>query len=272
MGENSKIEWTDHTFNPWVGCQKVSAGCRFCYAERDMTRKPRWANCWGPPETTERLRTSDAYWRKPSAWQKKAETEGKPALVFCASLADVFEDHPQVAIWRIELFEDLVLNTPWLKWLVLTKRPRRAAKFFENRPELLSGNVWLGTSAEDQQRADERIPYLLQTPAAVRFVSVEPMLGPMDLTAHFVYEKYLGGPEGKETSSYMADLDWVIVGCESGPSRRLMDPEWALDVVRQCREVGVACFVKQLDLDGRVSKNPDEWPEELRVREFPMGD
>ena len=279
MGTNSKIEWCDHTFNPWIGCQKVSAGCRFCYAERDMGRKPRWANCWGPAETTERLKTNDAYWKQPLGWQREAEAAGKPALVFCASLADVFEDNPQVNVWRIELFEDLVLNTPWLKWLILTKRPRRAAEFFRNRPSLLSGNIWLGTSVEDQQRADERIPLLLDTPAAARFVSVEPMLGPVDFDfdsdvchcGEYVSHHWENHAVVPMTDSYLCSLDWVIIGCESGPRRRPMQIEWALDLVRQCKVAGVPVFVKQLDIDGRVSKDPDEWPEELRVREYPGG-
>jgi len=150
---------------------------------------------------------------------------------------------------------------------ILTKRPWRMHQFVsEFNTNALGGitpkGIWLGVTAEDQQRADERIPLLLQTPAAVRFVSVEPMLGHIDL-------KDWGVPPLEWTIDTTRLLNWVIIGCESGPNRRPMKLEWAIDLVHQCKAAGVACFVKQLDIDGRVSKNPNEWPEELRVREYP---
>jgi len=227
-----------------------------------MVRKPRWANCWGPPETTERLRTTETYWKQPFKWQREAEARGEPALVFCASLADVFEQHPHIATWRIEMFEDLVLNTPWLRWLVLTKRPWRAAEFFENRPELLSGNVWLGTSIEDQWTVETRISDLFRIQPPVRFVSIEPMLNHVNL-------KDWGVPPIEWTIDQRRLLHWVIIGCESGPNRRPMELAWAQDVVDQCKEAGIPVFVKQLPINGRVSHDPAEWPEDLRIREFP---
>lgn len=248
------IEWTatylddgtvipGYTFNPWIGCQKVSTGCAHCYAERDFTRKPRWAKTWGPPETSERLRTSEANWRKPFQWQKRAAHEGKAAKVFCASLADVFEDNLAVAEWRVELFENIIYKTPYLKWLLLTKRPERASEFFDNRPELLTGNVWMGTSVEDQETANKRIPELLRIPAVVRFLSCEPLLGPIpDINLDHIH--------------------WVIVGAESGPGGRPMDEDWVREIRDQCIRAGVPLFYKQRveggkkvsmpELDGRV--------------------
>ena len=135
MGKNSKIEWTDHTFNPWVGCQKVSAGCANCYAERFMTRKPRWVNAWGLPETSERLRTKT--WGNPARWNWQAAVEGKRFKVFCGSLCDIFEDNFQVAEWRLELW-DLIEATPNLDWLLLTKRPGNIMDFVPEKQAMTS--------------------------------------------------------------------------------------------------------------------------------------
>ncbi len=252
MGENSKIEWTDHTFNPWVGCQKVSAGCANCYAEREMTRKPRWANAWGPPATSERLRTTEAYWRKPFIWQRKAEESGTTAKVFCGSLCDVFEDNRQVEHWRIELFEDVIPETPYLTWLILTKRPERAQEFFNDRPELLTGNIWLGVSAEDQQTANERIPILLQIPAFVRFVSAEPLLGGISLAPFLYHNQGLGFRRDEGDS-----IHWVIAGGESGPNARPMHPDQAWLIRDQCQDAKTPFFFKQWG----------EWLHESQVRD-----
>lgn len=251
MGQNSNIEWTDNTFNPWVGCFKVSPGCKHCYAEELMTRKGRWANTWGPPETTERIRTSDDNWRKPLKWDRQAQKDGKRVKVFCSSLADVFEDNTQLKSWRLDLFM-LISDTPYLDWQILTKRPEFARTFFEQHPGFLLPNVWIGTSVEDQKRADERIPELLKIPAAIRFLSVEPLLGPVDLSGRTV--------EGVWIDQEYADLDyglgevieregwpihWVIVGGESGPDARPMHPDWARAIRDQCTAAGVAFHFKQ---------------------------
>lgn len=201
MAENSKIEWCHDSWNPWVGCAKVSKGCQFCYAERDFDHRRKFAR-WGVNGT--RVVTSDANWRKPLAWNRAAEKAGERRKVFCASLADVFENRPDLHAPRARLF-DLIRQTPNLYWLLLTKRPEDImplihAAFIEARESPASGategcdsfleswldgnapkNVWLGTSVENQEAADERIPHLLRVPAAVRFLSVEPMLGPVDL-------------------------------------------------------------------------------------------
>ncbi|MCC4243408.1 phage Gp37/Gp68 family protein [Stappia indica] len=183
MGENSKIEWCDHTFNPWIGCTKVSAACDNCYAE---AWEARFGNSWGPHV---RRRTSPANWRKPIAWDRTAAAEGKRARVFCASLADVFDNDRSITSgWRGDLWH-LIHRTPNLDWLLLTKRPQNISRFlrpedYGNLPSWGDGwpNVWLGTTAENQIEADRRIPHLLATPAHVHFLSVEPLLGPVDLT------------------------------------------------------------------------------------------
>ena len=240
MGTNSSIEWTDHTFNPWVGCVKVSPGCKHCYAEELMTRKGRWANTWGPAQTSERIKTSDNNWRKPLAWNKQAEKEGRRFKVFCASLADVFEDNDQLIDWRLDLF-DLVKNTPCLDWQILTKRPEVARHFFRLRSDFLLPNVWIGTSVETQEYADKRIPELLKIPAAIRFLSVEPLLGAVSirpwLPDNWVFKQAPGG--------HHFGIDWVIVGGESGPQARPMHPEWARVIRDQCQTAGVLFFFKQ---------------------------
>lgn len=224
--ENSHIEWTDHSFNPWIGCQRVSPGCVNCYAE---TRDNRFhgGDHWGPRGTREI--TSDANWRKPISWNKKAAAAGVPAKVFCASLADVFEDRPELHAPRARLF-CLIQETPWLIWQLLTKRPENVmAMVPENWQAGLPSNVWIGTSVEDQRRADERIPHLLKIPADVRFLSCEPLLGPVDFTP----------PEFRGTNvnkhDWLQDLDWVIVGGESGPNARPMHPDWARGIRDACR-------------------------------------
>ena len=155
MGANSKIEWTHHTFNPWTGCQKVSAGCTNCYAESWAKRSG--VVKWGANGT--RRKTSKSNWQQPIKWNREAQEAGERRRVFCASLADVFEDRDDLVLWRHDLF-DLIEETPHLDWLLLTKRPEDAWLYLTG---MYAGdaplpNVWLGTSVEDQQRAEERIP------------------------------------------------------------------------------------------------------------------
>ena len=254
--ENSKIEWTDHTWNPWMGCTKVSPGCKFCYAETLMDTRYGKVE-WGPQG--KRVRTSDANWRKPLAWNRAAEFAGQRARVFCASLADVFEVKPDQALemerWRGELW-DLIDATPWLDWLLLTKRPETVAGLV---PYVKNGhpwpdNVWLGTSVENQKYADERIPELLKVPAAVRFLSCEPLLGPVDLSQWLVAEHYavevpapkgIGYPPTVKVARIRKAINWVIVGGESGRDARPMHPDWARSLRDQCLEAGVPFFFKQ---------------------------
>ena len=179
MGSNSKIEWTRHTFNAWVGCSKVSAGCTRCYAE-SLAKRTGLA-IWGDSGT--RHVTSDAYWQEPYKWATAAGRLGERHRVFCNSLADVFEDRPDLSAPRHRLWK-LILDTRHsLDWLLLTKRPEH----FDMLPLSLADSIWLGVSCENQATADERIPLLLQAPAAVRFVSVEPMLGAIDLSRFLLY-------------------------------------------------------------------------------------
>jgi protein gp37 len=235
--KDSKISWTHHTFNPWRGCSRVSPGCVNCYAETMSHRNPAVLGEWGPNGT--RVVASESMWRQPVKWDREAREAGQRRRVFCASMADVFEDRPDLIDPRRRLFK-LVRATPNLDWLLLTKRP-------ENVSRLIRGgewpNVWLGTSVEDRKRLwrlDELRAARQQVP--VRFVSAEPLLedlGEVDLTG----------------------INWLIVGGESGPDFRPMDHAWARSLLRQCREAGVAFFFKQsaaprnetgTELDGRT--------------------
>jgi protein gp37 len=256
MGETTGISWCDATFNPWIGCTKVSPGCKFCYAERE-NQFYQWNRAgWGP--LADRKKTSQTYWLKPLIWNKQAEKDGVRRKVFCSSLADVFDDHPSIlSEWRSELFS-LIEQTPWLNWLLLTKRPeninRMVADFAGDCEWLSSGakNVWLGTTTEDQEQADNRIPLLLQTPTVMHFLSVEPMLGSVILPE---FSSYIF-PDGFENNgpmsttigiSYEPDnhIDWVICGGESGPNARPMHPRWARHLRDQCSANNIPFFFKQ---------------------------
>ena len=238
MAENSKIEWTDHTFNPWVGCTKISPACDHCYAEGWAKRTGQSALWAG-----DRRRTTDANWRQPLKWNKSAERAGVRARVFCASLADVFDNQvPQD--WRDDLF-DLIGKTMHLDWLLLTKRPQNIAKMLPHRFPM--HNVWLGTTVENQDEMAKRRGYLLGVPAAVHFLSCEPLLERVWLPA---------------LDSYWHSLDWVICGGESGGSARMMDERWARSLRDECVEMGIAFFMKQM-----TSKKPI--PADLLVRQFP---
>ena len=254
MGADSKIEWTDHTFNPWVGCTKVSPACDFCYAEGWSKRAGKSA-LWDakvPPQ-----RTSLANWYKPQKWQHDAEkfyaAHGRRQRVFCASLADVFDKqaHP---VDRSDLFW-LIDSTPDLDWLLLTKRPMLVTEQLDYIGRArLPENVWLGTTVENQTEADRRIPHLLATPAAKRFLSCEPLLGPVDLYGCSSDRKQIWNWLSGETGTmhfdgpdfdYGVKLDWVIVGGESGPNARPMHPDWARGLRDQCAAAGVPFFFKQ---------------------------
>lgn len=293
MAENTKIEWCDHTFNPWRGCQKVAPGCANCYAETMSKRNPGTLGIWGPNGT--RVVASEAMWRKPLDWNAAAKIAGTRPRVFCASLADVFEEWQggvkdaqgrslhdakawgQSGEWigvanmligkslirlddvRARLFR-LIDATPNLDWLLLTKRPenvRRMWPAYQNDGNgtrdysprvdgvmhggLRMDNVWLGTSVANQEDASRNIPELLNCRdlAAKVFLSVEPLIGPAMLT-NWMDEA------GVFHHSQGVDVDWVIVGGESGHHARPCNVDWIRSIVRQCKEVGVPCFVKQL--------------------------
>ncbi len=238
MGSNSAIEWTDHTFNPWRGCGHVSPGCEHCYAETLAKRNPKVLGVWGVKGT--RVVASEAMWRQPLKWNTAAERAGVKALVFCASLADVGEDRRDLRAPRERLC-DLIRATPWLRWLLLTKRIENLAHLF---PQDVLERCGVGTSAEDQPRADARLGELLVTPAAFRFVSCEPLLDDVDLTAGLHGDTLAGS--GRTGFRPGPRLEWVIVGGESGPGARPCDLDAIRSIVRQCDDAGVKIFVKQL--------------------------
>lgn len=293
MGKDSGIQWTHHTFNPWRGCTKVSAGCVNCYAEALSKRNPGVLGIWGDKGT--RVVAAEAYWRQPLKWDREAKAAGERRRVFCASLADVFEDREELEAPRVRLF-DLILSTPNLDWLLLTKRPEVMANWLgggfmgvaDRLPHAESWpwpNVWLGTSVEDQEQAKKRIPVLLSIPAIVHWLSCEPLLSPIDLSDYI----YLSHGRPSKTWPH-GPVDWVIVGGEGNGSRPF-HLAWARSLIEQCRGVHTACFVKQLGTNpqdfyyGRMPVVRDgpkermfvdyhggdmtEWPEDLRVREWP---
>ena len=234
--EDSKIEWTTHTFNPWIGCTKVSAGCDHCYAEELNTRH-KWSG-WGPKG--KRVRTAANSWARPAVWNRKAVETGIRARVFCASLADVF-DHEAPAGAREGLFA-LIRATPMLDWQLLTKRPQNFQKFL---PADWGGgykNVWLGISAENQKTYDLRWPVLRDTPSQLRFVSYEPALGRLSIM------------EPANAKAEWARLpDWVIWGGESGPDARPMEIGWARKITAECVGNLIPVFGKQW---GSYKNNP----------------
>jgi protein gp37 len=269
MGETTGIAWCDHTFNPWWGCAHVSPGCVNCYAE---TLAKRYGNdVWG--KSTDRRFFGDKHWNEPLIWNRKAEAAGVRRRVFCGSMMDVFEDRPDLDAPRGQLIR-LIAATPSLDWLLLTKRPENAYLLHVAEPARpWPPNVWLGVSVEDQRRADERIPKLLAIPAAVRFLSCEPLLGPIYLndcggiSALDDTFDYFGGPGGG-TGCPHPTVDWVIVGGESGPGRRPMESEWTRSIWEQCQEAKVAFFGKQGS--GPKSDQQYQMPAEVfATREWP---
>ncbi len=261
----TKIEWCDETWNVLTGCTRVSPGCENCYAERlaatRMKNHPRYEGVSqmtpAGPRFTGEVRCHEQLLDVPRRWRK-------PRMIFVSAQSDLF--HPLVPAEFIAKVFATMAEARQHRFQVLTKRPERAADLLNDPPGGTTWplpNVWIGTSVEDQQRAEERIPLLSQIPAAVRFVSCEPLLGPIDL------------------HKCEFSLDWVIVGAESGPGARPMRLAWARSIVEQCRTSRVACFVKQIGPRPIVVGNyrqvvkhpkggdPSEWPEDLRVREFP---
>ncbi len=222
MAKNSRIEWTKHTFNPWWGCVKVSPACKHCYAESWAKRVG--SAVWGV--NAERRFFGEKHWAEPLQWNAAALAVGERDRVFCASMADVFEDRADLAWWRERLWH-LIGQTPSLDWLLLTKRPELVGSMVPWSGDW-PANVWIGTTVEDQQRADERLPHLAKLPAAVRFISAEPLLGPLSIS------------EWLDVS-----LDWVITGGESGPKARPSSPTWFRDLLNQCMATDVAFHFKQ---------------------------
>jgi protein gp37 len=271
MAKVTKISWAHSTFNPWIGCSKVSPACDNCYAEGVAKRMGK--KLWG--KDAERFFTNTSYWCEPLRWNEEAGKRGEPWRVFCGSLCDVMEDRRDLDERREMLF-DLIGETPNLTWLLLSKRPEN---FLKLTPEEWVGgwpkNVWAMTTAENQRRLDERLPHLLKVPVEVRGLSIEPLLGPIVLpdtvlpcTAcrghgsvlpsfsadHFVpcaeclrRAKALDGGAllGPGKIAKFDTIQWVIVGGESGGGARPMHPLWAKDLRDQCAKHGVAYHFKQ---------------------------
>ena len=262
MGENTKIEWCDHTMNFWLGCTEVGPACDHCYARAMMDERYGRVK-WGAGE--DRIRTSAANWRQPFKWDRAAREAGKISTVFCLSLGDIWDNEVD-PMWRRQAFE-VMEKTPNLLYLLLSKRIGNAVKMcnpFYGNP-ILPDNTALGATMVNQEEWDRDLQKLKEAAAMLQprftFASVEPMLGPIDARG--------------------ALPDWVIVGGESGRDARPFDIDWARSILRQCRVAGVSTFMKQLGAnpysDGRAMHSnpkgkygdPAEWPPELRIREFP---
>ncbi len=273
MGEKTQIAWCDHTFNPWIGCTKISPGCANCYAEKSLPVKFN-AIEWGKGKL--RHRTSNANWKKPITWHNKAVKSGVRKRVFCASLADVFD--PEIdQKWRDDLWA-LIEQCDGLDWQLLTKRLNNL-----NIDEMLNmlpmkwrvfgfpEHVWLGHSVCTQSEADRIIPMMVEFSARVRFLSIEPLLEKIDLV------KSIGDLE--------ECFHWVIIGGESGEKARNIYFEWIENLLADCSYLKIASFVKQLgsNLESNRMQYPytintitdrkggdiTEWPANLAVRQFP---
>jgi protein gp37 len=254
VGETSKIEWTDATWNPWWGCTKVSPACTNCYAETLANRF--YNGLW----RGQRRRMQD--WNVPAKVDRRGAREGRRLRLFVASMADIFDDHPAVAEWRSEALR-LLAKLRNVDVLLLTKRPQNILRMvprewiddahcdFRSKPELWPAHVWVGTTVEDQQRADERIPHLIRVPARVRFLSVEPMLGPVDLGGYLgacdcnVEAMDGAGMHAGTCPATRPRVDWVIAGGESGPKARPSHPDWFRSVRDQCAAAEVPFLFKQ---------------------------
>ena len=247
MGETTGISWTDHTWNPWHGCIKISPGCKLCYMYREKER-------YGQnPFIPVRSKTT---FQAPLKW-----TSGR---VFTCSWSDFFIE--QADDWREDAW-DIIRRTPHLSYQILTKRPERMTGHLPKDWGSGWSHVWLGVSVENQAYADERIPILCRTPAAIRFLSIEPQLEDVWIEPTLMGQDSCGRP------------DWVICGGESGHGARPFDIRWADSLRQQCKRADVAFFLKQFGsrpnsggLPIRVTgagADPAEWPEYLRVQQFP---
>ena len=248
MGENTKIAWATDTYNPWWGCVEVSPACDICYAKIFDHRLGR--DDWG--KDAPRRMFGDKHWAEPLKWNQKAREKGEARRVFCGSMCDIGEDRPDLVAPRGRLIQ-LIYDTLWLDWLLLTKRPQNFPRLFPGSwEEAPPPNVWKMTTLENMDYA-WRVDELVKSPAIVHGVSVEPMLGPVSIR------------------QWGRWIQWVIIGGESGPGCREMRREWVDPLIAECREFGIACFVKQLGGHPDKRDKPEFWPEELRLHEVPMG-
>lgn len=248
MAENSAIEWTTHTFNPWWGCVRVSPGCQHCYAE---TLAHRYGHdIWGVDKP--RRFFGDKHWNLPVKWNRDAEGKTERTYVFSASMSDWLEDQPYLVEPRARLMK-LVEDTPNLTWLLLTKRIENAPTLALNWRGGAPQNAWFGVTTEDQKRYNERIDILIKLKdlfnASKIWLSIEPQLGPIFLNGRSV--------------------DWIICGGESGYGSRPFESLWGRILLRQCQALGIPFFMKQLGGYPDKRDKIDGFPEDLRVRQFP---
>ena len=271
----SKIEWTDEVWNVVTGCTHAGmSGCDNCYAKRLF---PRVYGRAGPAHTKSDRQFSDVQIHperldKPLRWRK-------PRRVLVCSMGDLF--HKDVLDQYIATVFGVMASCPRHTFLIITKRPGRMRRWMQRAagyPPHEFANIWLGVSASTQADIETVVPDLLATPAAMRYLNLEPLLERVDLRdavdrcSWYCDHGDGNADHGGRPVGHIPErgVDWVIVGAESGPKRRPMEIDWARSVVAQCRIVGVPVFVKQLDLGGCVSKEPAEWPKDLRVREIPL--
>lgn len=273
MGAKTSIQWAHRTFNPWIGCTRVGPECDHCYAAISTPART-LGIAWGPGE--KRHRTRPETWHAVRRWNQEAKDTGRRDRVFCASLADVFDGEVEPG-WRGDLWS-LIDECRALDWLLLTKRIGNARRMLP-WTAIPWPHVSIGISVGTQRGADAEIPLLKRTPAARRFLSMEPILERVSLRLHLedqAHEPTYCGPL----------IDWIIVGGESGPHARETSVEWIADVVAQGKDACVPVFVKQIGarpvqfirrqtepVEIRISDdkggNSSDWPADLRVREFP---
>lgn len=265
MGKDSRIGWTDDTVNGWWGCAKVSPACTFCYAEGFAKRTG--ADVWGP-SAPRRIRV-DAAIRELRAIADRSDREGRARRVFMHSMSDIFEDRPDLLDPRAREFEALhEINRDRVRIIPMLLTKRAAFAVEEVRRLGLPRGAWVGCTVEDQAAADERIPHLLRVPAAVRFLSVEPMLGHVNASIGLYTQPPAGEPDepaeagGMWSSRALGSdgLSWLIAGCESSgprPGKRATDIEWIRSLRDQAVRAGVAFFLKQMNVDGKLVHAPE---------------
>jgi protein gp37 len=247
MGEHTGIEWTDSTFNAWWGCVKVSQGCAHCYAETLDARFHAGDKHWGP--NSPRKLFGDKHWKQLDAWNSQAKKEGKPRKVFVGSMMDIWEPHPDVVPARARLIAGIDTGKwPWLIFQMLSKRIENCKDFVPTRwlQKGFPANVWIGVTIEDDANLDARMYELLALPAAVRFVSYEPVLGQLARMGAYIADHTHNIVQADtETAQRLRGVQWVICGGESGNNARLMKPEWAEQMQQICQRAGVPFFFKQ---------------------------
>ena len=239
--QTTKINWTDKVWNPVTGCSKISAGCKFCYAETIANR------FWKDRDFTE-VKTHPERLMQPFKIKK-------PSKIFVNSMSDLF--HAKINPGFLKEVFKVMQTAQWHTFQVLTKRPDYMRTIIEREKIFVSSNIWLGVSVEDQKTADQRIPLLIKTPAVLRWLSIEPLLNNIDLT------------KIKEIYDQNTSIDWIVVGCESGPRKRECKIEWIESIVGQCQQEKIPVWVKQININGKVIEDINLFPASLKVRQLP---